>query len=469
MPEPNGKPTRPVLAIPPGRSVLPELAWPAIPEPRTARLLAMLFQLEQSQWWPETVIRRYQFQQLALVLRHAFKTIKFYRDRMLAARIKPGQPIDPDAWARMPILTRADLQRLGPEIVSKAVPKHHGSVGSLLSSGSTGRPVIGHTTGVTRLMWSVLSLRDLLWHRRDLSLKLAGIRWFATDKAMPPQGLRQEHWGSDSALPFRTGRGVALNIKSTIREQADWLVREDPDYVVTYPSNLVELSKHFQAHGLRLGRLRGVSTLSEICTDETRRWCRDVFGVDLADIYSAREVGYMALQCPDHHHYHVQSESVLVEILDADNCPCRPGEAGRVVVTTLLNFAAPLLRYEIGDLAEVGGPCSCGRGLPVLNRILGRVRNTLQVPSGDRIWPVLNLQEAAQAIPFKQIQLVQQTHEEIEVRLVPEGSPSAEDEQKFAAAINKFLLFPFRIFFNYMDEIPRSPGGKYEDFMSMVP
>jgi phenylacetate-coenzyme A ligase PaaK-like adenylate-forming protein len=72
----------------------------------------------------------------------------------------------------------------------------------------------------------------------------------------------------------------------------------------------------------------------------------------------------------------VQSESVLLEIVDDAGRACAPGRAGRVVVTSLHNFATPLIRYELGDLAEFGAPCACGRSLPVISRVLGRSRST---------------------------------------------------------------------------------------------
>src|SRR3546814_16158281 len=103
-------------------------------------------------------------------------------------------------------------------------------------------------------------------------------------------------------------------------------------------------------------------------------------------MYSSQECGYFALQAPGHDHYLVQAEVVLLEVLRADGSPCEPGETGRVVVTPLTNYAMPLLRYEIGDFATVGAASPCGRGLPVLDRILGRVRNMLVPPDRQRHW-----------------------------------------------------------------------------------
>src|SRR5690606_29109428 len=119
-------------------------------------------------------------------------------------------------------------------------------------------------------------------------------------------------------------------------------------------------------------RLKSVLTQSELASRHLRERLRAIWGASLTDTYSASEVGVMALQCPHSGQYHVQSEVALVEVIDAAGRPCAPGEMGRVVVTPLHNFAQPLFRYDIGDLAEVGEACACGRGLPTLARIIGR-------------------------------------------------------------------------------------------------
>ena len=58
-----------------------------------------------------------------------------------------------------------------------------------------------------------------------------------------------------------------------------------------------------------------------------------------------------------------------------------------MVCTTLNNVVTPLIRYELGDLAQVGGLCPCGRGLPVLTAIKGRVRNMVTLPTGEQLFP----------------------------------------------------------------------------------
>ncbi|MGH7124669.1 MAG: hypothetical protein ACREFI_09880, partial [Stellaceae bacterium] len=80
-----------------------------------------------------------------------------------------------------------------------------------------------------------------------------------------------------------------------------------------------------------------VRSVVEIVDPALRHICREAWGAEIVDTYSCEEAGYLALQCPQHRHFHVQMESSLVEILDARDRPCAVGETGRVVVTPLHN------------------------------------------------------------------------------------------------------------------------------------
>jgi len=110
--------------------------------------------------------------------------------------------------------------------------------------------------------------------------------------------------------------------------------------------------------------------MSERLDPEVRILVENTWEVPVSSIYSAPETGILALQCPEQAHFHIQSEYARVEVLNDDDSPCQPGEVGRVVVTPLHNYQTPLVRFATGDRAEAGGPCSCGRTLPVLARVL---------------------------------------------------------------------------------------------------
>ena len=107
----------------------------------------------------------------------------------------------------------------------------------------------------------------------------------------------------------------SFDITKPVREQLDWLVELDPDYLLTFPSNLAALVRRSEDTGLRPASLRGVSTMSEVLDPPVRSACEKVWGVSVSDAYSAQEMGVIALQCPEQPHYHVQAENVLVEVL----------------------------------------------------------------------------------------------------------------------------------------------------------
>ena len=139
-----------------------------------------------------------------------------------------------------------------------------------------------------------------------------------------------------------------------------------------------------------------------------------------------------------------------------------------MIATPLHNFAQPLIRYESGDVAEVGEPCPCGRGLPVLNRVLGRQRNLLTLPNGERFWPLYA--PAWKGIDaIRQIQIVQHDLEHIQARIVGPRPLTAEEEATFTAKIHELFRYPFRVTFEYLAGIDRTKQRKFEEFISRVP
>ncbi|RMD60945.1 MAG: phenylacetate--CoA ligase family protein, partial [Alphaproteobacteria bacterium] len=351
---------------------------------------------------------------------------------------------------------------------STRVPRGHGALATVTTSGSTGRPLSAVKTALQQTLWNCLTLRDHMWQRRDLTAKLAVIRGVAPGQAPYPRDVRYRAWGRGTGLIHATGPAVMLSAEVPLARQLDWLQRENPGYLLTNPSNLHELVRHATATGVALPDLRGVGTLGGILRPEVRTAVRATWNVGIADIYSAQETGYLALQCPDHPHYHVQAETILLEILDPDGHPCAPGETGRVVVTPLHAFAMPLIRYDIGDYAEVGAPCPCGRGLPVLRRVIGRVRNMLVLPSGARIAPTF-VNDWYEGLPVRQFQIVQHAPDHLEFRIVAARAFTAADEATVRTRIAARLAEPMRITFGYLDAIPRGVGGKFEDFKCEVP
>lgn len=443
------------------RSTIAGLAWPALPDAAGALMLSVQHQLEHSQWWPTERIEAAQLAQAGRSLAHAYETSPFHRERLAAAGFRPGAPLDWAGFRRLPRLARRDVQEHGRALASARVPPEHGRVYSSETSGSTGSPITYYATDVSQFFWRAFTLRDHLWHRRDLSGKLAAIR--PKIEARSVSG-----WGPSTDVAFHTGPCATLNVGTDIDVQLDWVAREAPAYLISNAHNVYGLAQRSLERGVSLPSLREARTFGGVVLPEAREAVRRAWNVPLTDIYTAEEVGYMALQCPEHAHYHLQPESVLVEVLgDAGNA-CGPGEIGKVVVTTLHNFAMPLVRYEIGDYAEAGPPCPCGRGLPVIARILGRQRNLMTMPNGARRWPSFPSDKWSHLAPVRQLQLVQKSVDEIVVRVVAPRSLTPAEKGALVAALQKSLGHFFRMPVEEVAEIPRAVSYKFEDFISEI-
>ena len=442
------------------KSCVPGLHWPSVLDPNGALMLSLQYQFEQTERLSAEEITKRQFKQAEALLYMAARSVPFYKDRLP----KIEGELTPEIWNSIPVLERDQLIDAKDKLVNKRPLKGHEQLHKITSSGSTGVPVTAYGTPITRMFWDAFTLRDHLWQKRDLSGKLVSIR---PEGGEPGKPLQAKNWGSGTSMAYETGPAAMLNSRTDVAEQLVWLKQQNPGYLLSLPSNLNELAKLCIEKGISLPKLKQIRTYGELLTDAIRERCQQAWDVEIVDAYSAQEVGYIAMQCPEQGNYHIQSESLLVEVLDENDQPCSPGQSGRVVVTTLLNFGAPLIRYALGDYAQLGEPCACGRGLPVLNKILGRQRNMMRTPDGRVHWPSFpssywSLEK------IKQMQLVQQAPDQLLIRLVVSEILNDKEEEKLRRLFVERFQYEFTFEFEYLDAIPRSSGGKFEDFICLV-
>jgi phenylacetate-CoA ligase len=457
----------PLLPIP---SAIPNINWPIVPSPMAAQLFCQLHHFTISEKLPMPQLHALQFSQLIEVINFARKTVPYYQEKFTHIPTIQNAEQLRNLWLEIPLLTRLDLQRAKDTLFTQnPIPSHEPSE-LMTSTGSTGLPVTVKGNTATQFFWNAITLREHIWHKHEFDKSFAVIRFTSNPQAKPPFGAISSNWGPATFSFVPTGNCHHLTI-CTAQEEAQWLQQINPYYLNCNPSTLRELTQHFAIHGSIPSNLRSVHTNSEIVEPELRNLVKHVLNVPLIDTYSAKEVGYIALQCPESGDYHIQNENILVEILNEKNQPCMIDEPGRVVVTTLHNFASPLIRYVIGDYAIPGEPCSCGRTLPVLKRILGRQRNVLIMPDGRRIWPSFASQGLRLMDLFAgaQFQVIQKSLTDIQIKLAHIHAFNPEQEEKLRTQLKIVFDYPFNFSFDYIDNIERGPGGKYEDFKCEIP
>jgi len=413
-------------------------------------------------------MRQWQFTQLARLVEHARLQVPFYADTLKGLRADSTGAIDEDAWRSLPILTKEQV-RADPAAFRARQLSPGTQVFSQWGTGSTGIPIEVVTTLPQEHLFLAAKLRLLQWHECNPQGKQCEILPFSR---LPPENpvRRLPQWEGPVGALLKTGEVVRLKLLCDLPTQVAFLEAEKPEYLLTFPSHLQLLLRAFRRAGKRLPSLRMVRTLGESLDPHLWTECREVLGVPLVDTYGAKECGYLGVQCPEHDHYHVQSEFSLVEVLAPDGSPCGPGQTGRVIVTPLHASAMPLLRYELGDLAEVGEPCACGRGLPVLSRIHGRQRDMLTLPSGRKIsGSILLGQRTFASMPVvAQYQIVQKNRLELEVRIVADRPLEKAESQQIIQRLTAQIGSDFEIRVVEVDQIPRLPGGKSRDFVSEI-
>jgi len=458
----------PVLSLP-IPSAIPGICWPIVPTPMAAQVLSQLYYFATSEYFSSAQLLEMQFLQLVELINFARKTVPYYREKLAHLPIITHAEQLREVWHQIPVLTRLDLQQAKDGIFSQEPLPSHEPSELMTSTGSTGMPVTVKGNVATQFFWNALTLRDHIWHKHEFNKTFAVIRFTENVAARPPLGAIFDNWGPATYRVVPTGKCHHLTI-STTEEEVKWLQDVNPHYLNCNPSTLREITQYFAAHGGIPSNLSMIHTNSEIVEPELRKLVKDVLHIPLVDTYSTKELGYLALQCPEHEHYHVQSENVVVEILDDQGQPCEVDEPGRVVVTGLHNFASPLIRYFVGDYAIRGGACSCGRGLPVIKNILGRQRNMLKMPDGRHVWPSFtsNGLRLMDIFAGRQFQVVQKALTEIQINLAYSKPFSKEQEAALMSPLTIIFDYPFKFTFNYLDKIERGPGGKYEDFKCEV-
>ena len=392
--------------------------------------------LERSERLPRAALDAARHDLLTRLVTFAHNHSPFYRGR-LDPLISTAPRVALEAWNNIPILHRAELQAALDRINPSWIPPEAGPIFSLQSSGSTGAPVALRTCLLSQVASECMIHRLYRWHGIDLSAPLASVRYYGSHARVYPDGLIEERWSYLGPLAPH----YSLDLRHPADQVIDWLVRRQPRYLMTTPSMAYDLAIHPDAHLVRDLRLLKIFAVSEGTDDYTRRIVGERLGAEMAQFYACSEAGCLALQSPDDDQLLVCEETVLLELVDERDAPVDPGEPGRVLVTSLYNYATPLIRYDTGDYATWSDiPCPSGRPLRRLRRVNGRMRNGLITADGVRMWPhQIPVEEILRLLSASHVQIRQPEARKIELDYVAAPDTSAPDRQSLNTLFAKLL------------------------------
>lgn len=355
-------------------------------------------------------------------------------------------------------LTRKNLQSDFERLSAKFPKREALGVGEGHSSGSTGTPVrFERCTRLYMPLYLAVGYLCSRWHSIDQKKPLGVIGNRNKDKDNAPLGVPYRWLGP-------VAKGFERSTKDRdISETYNYCARKNPTYLQSGPTLLNALARYAIENGRNELRPEKALTLGSAVTEETRELVLKGLGTKIVDRYSCEETGYIALQCPKHNHFHIISPATLVEIVDDDGAPCPPEKPGRVLLTSMQSYAMPLIRYEIGDMAEWGEPCDCGITLPVISKIWGRTRHLITTPDGRRTYLRVyarELQEIAGLLEYRFV-----LHQDaVVVAHLKVSEPSARIAAAVTEKVQHALGYPYPVRIQFVEKIDWGGSWKQEAF-----
>jgi phenylacetate-CoA ligase len=246
------------------------------------------------------------------------------------------------------------------------------------------------------------------------------------------------------------------------------VTRIRPKMLFGYASALALLAAHAEQRRRNMTALgiKVAFTTGETLYPDQRAVIERVFACPVANGYGSRDAGFIAHQCPQGS-MHLSAEHIIVELLDAQGRGVRPGEVGEIVVTHMATNEFPFVRYSTGDMAAMATQaCSCGRGLPVLEKVLGRSTDFIRTVSGNLMHALALIYEVRDKPGVRAFKFIQAEDLSLELLLVAGPDLSTDVERQIGAGVRARMGAGAELSIRRVAEIAPEKSGKYRYVVS---
>jgi phenylacetate-CoA ligase len=411
----------------------------------------LVAELKAHEHWTREQFKAYQDCQLDRLLRAARRS-PYYHRVMVENGISSDMP-PLEALALFPLLSKEQLRTHPSALLTGRPPKR--SV-TFNSSGTTGTPTtIYYTREFHSLEMATIEARNLNWAGatyRDRRVMFGARKICRFDQNRPP------FWRFSPAEKMAYASVYHLS-PEFLPAYLQFLGDFKPTVVMGYPSALYAVAQYALDHRVPPPQARAVFTSAERLTGYMRTAIESAWQAPIYDRYGAVEGCVSASQC-EHGRYHVNSEIGIIEILDQDGQVAGPGVEGEVICTGLHNTVQPLIRYQIGDTARwaVDQACACGRQLPILEGIDGRVEDVCYTIDGRRIVRFDTVFKGVANIRLAQV--IQETLDLFTITVVPTESFNQDDVQQIKKNL-RLHVGDVAVNVQCATALPRTPSGKF--------
>jgi phenylacetate-CoA ligase len=428
--------------------------------PEERLLQKRIQELRHTQWLSPEQLQELQLVKLKRLLEHAYANVPFYKQRFDEADVHPRDLQTLGDLERFPIVTKDDVRQNLESMVDLNYPRER--LITEHTSGSTGTSLKFYFSK-ERIYWSWAAYSRLFdWWGIEKGSKQAHImgREFLLNPTVSQRArmaIRREKWLNCYDMS-----------EDKMRAYTDALRRFQPEVIHGYSSGLWLLAQYIEKNNIKGVKARVALGGVDKVYDFERELIERAFQCPLVDHYSARETGQISGQCTEGS-MHIWSELHYLELIN-EGKPVAPGESGEVVITELENYATPLIRYALGDVASLEDKaCSCGRGLPVIKELMGRKFDFFSSPDGKIVTGGYFLNYILKEPAIRKVRVHQPSLERIDIYYEAENDMHPASIEKMQDQFRSYMGGGMQICFNRVDNIPPSASGKYSFTSSDVP
>lgn len=431
---------------------------------RGRKTFSLLREYEANQWRSLDELRQLQWAKLRKIIAHAYGNVPYYRDQFDHAGVCPSDLKSPEDLLRFPYLSKKDIHENQETLLASNC--RQAQLFPSWTGGSTGAPIkfkYDRYSYECRVAASARADRWSGWEFGVKELYIWGQR--PTSDTFITRCKKNAH--------LRLLRRKIINPYLFSSETLPGFVAEmnayKPEVIVAYAGALATMAQFIKARGLACHSPRSIIATAEQVFPEQRELIENVFQAPVFNRYGAREFMVIGMECERHVGLHLNIDNQVIEVLK-DGKPVAPGELGELVITDLNNYAMPFIRYKIGDLGVLSEKaCPCGRGLPLLQSVNGRVMDAIKTRDGRCVTGLFFTHLMREFEGVRQFRVIQKAYELIQVEIVKGDSFKDECLERLRLEINKTMGSQVQVEFSFVADIKPLPSGKQRITFSELP
>jgi len=419
-------------------------------------------EFEKNQWLRVEEVREWQSSRLRQLVKHAYETVPYYQETFKKNNVVPADIQSIGDLSKLPVLTKSDIKQNFSRLLSTAIPKKKVRYGH--TSGTTGSPLDVAYDINTCVAHHAADWRQKSWAGLQYGQPYASLqgRVIVPLKQKKPPFWRKNYINNQLFLS-------AFHLtEANLPYYFDKLGKDGILFLEGYPSNVFILALFLNKNNITFP-LKAVLTSSETLFDYQQVAIEKAFSCKIFDFYGMAERVVFATECDHHQGHHLNLDYGITEFLDSDNKPIADGKLGKIVATSLHNFAMPMIRYQTNDSCSLKNSlCECGRSFPLMEDVATKNEAIVTLPDGRLISP------SVLTHPFKPMkniiesQIIQEKIDLLRIKIVKNNNYGPDDERLLLAGFTERLGKNIAFELEYVDEIPRTKGGKFKWVISKI-